>query len=324
MTAWIDTRVCQCKLTLMTRTDVLERVPPNRSVWPSPGAVLELFKPVTWFAPMWAFLCGAVSSGAALSSNWPLAIAGMALAGPLVCAASQAVNDWFDRRVDAINEPNRPIPSGRIPGRWGLYIAIAWSSASLAVSALLGPWVFGATLLALALAWAYSAPPLRLKMSGWWGPAAVALSYEGIAWFTGAAALARAFPAPLILAFAALYSFGAFGIMVLNDFKAIEGDRRMGVRSLPVELGVANAAGLACVIMAAPQALAVALLLALGAWVHAGLVAAALAAQLVLMRTLMRDPAGRAPWYNATGVLLYVIGMLISAHAIANAGGGAG
>src|SRR6201985_996048 len=96
---------------------------------PQPAAVLELLKPITWFAPMWAFACGALSSGA--PARWMVAIVGAALAGPLVCATSQAVNDWYDRHVDAINEPDRPIPSGRVPGRWGLYIAIAWTVVAL-------------------------------------------------------------------------------------------------------------------------------------------------------------------------------------------------
>ncbi len=78
------------------------------------AAVLELLKPITWFAPMWAFMCGIVSSGQPLSGRWALALVGVALSGPLVCGTSQAVNDWFDRHVDAINEPGRPIPSGRI------------------------------------------------------------------------------------------------------------------------------------------------------------------------------------------------------------------
>ncbi len=101
---------------------------------PSPAATLELLKPITWFPPMWAFTCGVVSSGAPIWEQWSLVVAGILLAGPLVCATSQAVNDWFDRHVDAINEPNRPIPSGRIPGRWGLYIAILWTLLSLAVA----------------------------------------------------------------------------------------------------------------------------------------------------------------------------------------------
>src|SRR6187455_2656421 len=98
---------------------------------PDPRAVLELLKPITWFAPMWAFGCGVISSGESLAGRGLVVAAGVLLAGPLVCASSQAVNDWYDRHVDAINEPNRPIPSGRIPGRWGLYIAIIWTGLSL-------------------------------------------------------------------------------------------------------------------------------------------------------------------------------------------------
>lgn len=86
--------------------------------------ILELLKPITWFPPMWAFACGVVASGASLATTWPVALLGVMLAGPLVCGMSQAVNDWFDRHVDAINEPQRPIPSGRMPGRWGLYVAL--------------------------------------------------------------------------------------------------------------------------------------------------------------------------------------------------------
>ena len=284
---------------------------------PSPAAVLELLKPITWFAPMWAFMCGVVSSGAPLSSRWPVALCGIVLAGPAVCAASQAVNDWFDRHVDAINEPDRPIPSGRIPGRWGLAIAAAWSALSLALAASLGAWVLGATVLALVLAWIYSAPPLRLKRRGWWGPAAVGLSYEGLAWFTGAAAMTGGLPDGRIVATAGLYSFGAIGIMVLNDFKAVEGDRRTGVLSVPVDLGVEAAAWLACLIMAAPQVVVIALLLSWGQPVAAAAVALSLAVQLRLMARLMRDPAKFAPWYNATGTSLYVLGMLAAGLGIA-------
>ena len=159
-------------------------------VRPALSVVKELFKPITWFPPMWAFSCGIVASGVPMKGNWAVAIVGVVLAGPLVCATSQAANDWFDRHVDAINEPQRPIPSGRMPGRWGLYIAILWTFVSLAVASMLGPWGFGAALIGLALAWAYSAPPLRLKLNGWWGNAACGLSYEGLAWATGAAVMA--------------------------------------------------------------------------------------------------------------------------------------
>ena len=288
---------------------------------PEPKAVLELFKPITWFPPMWAFMCGVVSSGVPLTSRLPLLIAGVLLAGPLICATSQAVNDWFDRAVDAINEPGRPIPSGRIPGRWGLWIAILWTAVSLAFSMLLGPLVFEAALVGMALAWAYSAPPFRFKQNGWIGPAVVALSYEGITWFTGAAVMTGAWPNGKILLLAALYSLGAHGIMTLNDFKAIEGDRQMGIRSLPVTLGVDNAARLACAVMAVPQIAVIAALFGWGRPWFALAVAALLAAQFVLMVRLLRDPRKQAPFYNATGTTLSVIGMLVSAFAVSSLGG---
>lgn len=279
--------------------------------------MLELLKPITWFAPMWAFMCGVVSSGFYITgTSWLLLVAGVLLSGPLVCGTSQAVNDWYDRHVDAINEPNRPIPSGRIPGRWGLYIAIAWTLLSLAVSTVLGRWGFAAAVIGLALAWAYSAPPLRLKQNGWWGNAACALCYEGLAWFTGAVVMTGGLPDWRITLLAGLYSFGAHGIMTLNDFKSVEGDRQLGVRSLPVQLGVGNACRLACVVMAIPQAIVAGLLASWDKPVHAALVAGMLAVQIGLMSLLLRQPRELAPWYNATGVTLYVIGMLVSAFAV--------
>ena len=284
---------------------------------PAPSAVAELLKPITWFPPMWAFGCGVVASGAPVSERWGLVLVGVLLAGPLVCATSQAVNDWFDRHVDAINEPNRPIPSGRMPGRWGLYIAVLWTLLSLAVGLVLGPVGFAAAAVGLLLAWAYSAPPLRLKRNGWWGNAACGLSYEGLAWITGAAVMAAGgWPSQRSMLLALLYSVGAHGIMTLNDFKSIEGDKQMGIGSLPVQLGVDGAARAACFLMAGPQAVVVAMLIEWGAIGHALGVAGLLAVQLGLMWRFLAAPRERATWYSALGINFFVIGMLVSAFAL--------
>ena len=280
------------------------------------AACVELLKPITWFAPMWAFGCGIVSAGRPVAGRWVLVAAGIALCGPLVTGTSQAVNDWYDRHVDAINEPGRAIPSGRVPGHGGLYLAGLWTVLSLAVAGCLGNWAFGATVLGLALAWAYSAPPLRLKLNGWLGNAACGACYEGLPWFTGTAIMSGGLPHKAVIAMAALYSVGAHGIMTLNDFKAIEGDRQMGVRSLPVMLGADGAARLACWVMAVPQAVVVGLLLAWSHPAYAGCVAVLLAGQGALMTKLLAQPRERAPWYNATGTSLYVLGMLITAFAL--------
>ncbi len=279
-------------------------------------AALELLKPITWFAPMWAFGCGVVSAGVPMQGRWWLAVVGIMLAGPLVCATSQAANDWFDRHVDAINEPGRPIPSGRLPGQTGLWIAIGWTGLSLLVAGLLGPVAFVAGLVGLSLAWAYSAPPLRLKQNGWWGNLACGACYEGLPWFTGAAVVAGGMPGWHVIVMAALYSLGAHGIMTLNDFKSIDGDTQMRIRSLPVILGAERAAKLACVVMAVPQVVVMALLLRWGfAW-HAASIGVLLLAQVGLMLRLLGDPKRLAPWYNGTGTTLYVLGMLVAAFAL--------
>jgi len=277
----------------------------------SPGALLELLKPITWFPPMWAFLCGWISAGPSSSlSGWML-LAGIALTGPLVCGASQIVNDWYDREVDALNEPQRPIPSGRAPGRTALWFAMIWTLIAQSWAMSLGPWVSLATFIGLLLAWAYSAPPLRLKLNGWWGNSAVALSYEGLAWITGAAiVLGGALPDGRILMIALLYSVGAHGIMTLNDFKSVEGDLTMGIRSLPVQLGRERAAWVACLFMLLPQFAVIGLMLHWSLPLSAVAVTVVVLAQILAIKKLLSDPKKLAPWYNATGVSLYVLGMM--------------
>ncbi|SDW08186.1 chlorophyll synthase ChlG [Roseicitreum antarcticum] len=297
---------------------VASRLHPRQT--PEPAALLQLLKPITWFPPMWAYLCGAVSVGVSPAGNWLPVILGVLLAGPIVCGMSQAANDWCDRHVDAINEPDRPIPSGRVPGRWGLYVALMMSVLSLAVGWFLGPWGFGATVVAVLAAWAYSVEPIRMKRSGWWGPGLVGLSYETLPWFTGAAVLAAGAPGWPVVIIALLYGIGAHGIMTLNDFKALEGDRQMGVNSLPVTLGPELAAKLACWVMAVPQFAVIVLLFYWDQQWYGFFIVIALILQLYAMQVLLRDPKAKAPWYNGTGITLYVSGMMIAAFALRNLG----
>ena len=170
-----------------------------------------------------------------------------------------------------------------------------------------------ATCVALFFGWAYSSPPFRFKRSGWIGPLVCALSYEGLSWFTGASVMVGGLPATNIIVVLLLYSLGAHGIMTLNDFKAVEGDRAMGLRSLPVTMGVRNAALLACATMAIAQIAVVALLAIENYRLSAIIVSLFLLVQIGLMARLVTDPRKYAPWYNATGISLYVFGMLAAA-----------
>ncbi len=280
-------------------------------------AFTELLKPITWFPPMWAFCCGVVASGESLVDKWQMILLGLILAGPMVCASSQAVNDWFDKDVDAINQPERPIPSGRIPGKWGLFIAIIWSFLSLLVALLLGVWGFIAALTGLVLAWAYSMPPIRLKTNGWFGNAACGISYEGIAWVTGAAVMAGgAMPESRSILLALIYSLGAHGIMTLNDFKSIEGDKKMGISSLPVKLGVVGASRSACLTMLVPQIFVIFLLFSWNTYFHAFVLALLVIVQIMLMRVFLSNPLKKAIFYSAIGVPVFVLGMMVAAFAL--------
>ena len=283
---------------------------------PSLISLLELIKPVTWFPPMWAFLCGVVSVGALNSNNTILILAGLLLAGPLVCGMSQAVNDWCDRHVDAINQPERPIPSGRVSAGWGFFTGITMSFTSILFAYYLGSLIFFATIIGVLAAWLYSLEPIRLKRSAIFGPGVVAICYEGLPWFTGAAIFTISLPNKEVLIVLTLYALGAHGIMTMNDFKATKGDKLLGINSLPVILGRKSATLVACLIMLFPQLIVISLFYFWGSLILAITLAVCVLLQCLSMIFLIRDPEKNTPFFNMTGVLLYIAGMMLSANGL--------
>ena len=283
---------------------------------PSLISLLELIKPVTWFPPMWAFLCGVVSVGALNSNNTILILSGLLLAGPLVCGMSQAVNDWCDRHVDAINQPERPIPSGRVSARWGFFTGIIMSVISILFAYYLGSLIFFATIIGVLAAWLYSLEPIRLKRSAIFGPGVVAICYEGLPWFTGAAIFTISLPNKEVLIVLSLYALGAHGIMTMNDFKATKGDKLLGINSLPVILGRKPATLVACLIMLFPQLIVISLFYFWGSLILALTLAVCVLLQSLSMIFLIRDPEKNTPFFNMTGVLLYIAGMMLSANGL--------
>lgn len=278
-------------------------------------------KPGTWFAPMWAILVGCIASG---NAHWDFAsigriLAAMVLAGPLLCAFSQVINDWFDREVDAINEPERPTAARLLaPTTIGL-IAAGLALAACALAFALGTTVLYISILGLVLAWAYSAPPLRLKATnGWLANTACAFAYEGCAWVAGAAAFGHVTTGTIVLA--SLYSLGSHGLMTLNDFKSIEGDRRLGLRSIPAMLGERGALRAAFSFIDIFQIAAIAYVAAHTMWLAAGVMALLFFVQIPMQRRMATDPAKLAPWYCASAIPPFVWGMLVAALAIRSGG----
>ncbi len=280
------------------------------------NASLKTFaKPGTWFAPMWAFLVGSVAGGAVWDPpSVGRVLLGMVMAGPLLCAFSQVVNDWYDRDVDRINEPDRPTAANLLAPQAIALIAIGLAAAALAVAAVLGSTVLALALGGLVLGLAYSAPPLRLKArNGWLANAACAFAYEGFAWVAGAAAFGHVSRGTLVLA--TLYSLGSHGLMTLNDFKSIEGDRKLGLRSIPAMLGINGALKAAFIFIDLFQVLAIGYVAWHQAWIAAGVMLALFLVQLPMQRKMAADPAKLAPWYCASAIPPFVWGMLAAALA---------
>jgi len=275
-------------------------------------------KPGTWFAPMWAIMVGAISAPA---THWDFLtigkiLAAMFMAGPLLCAFSQVINDHFDRDVDRINDPERPSAAGIMGGTTVAIVALGLAAVALAIAFfLLGTTAGYLALAGLLLAVAYSVPPLRLKArDGWLANTACAFSYEGFAWAAGAAAFGGLTTGTMVLA--ALYSFGAHGLMTLNDFKSLAGDRALGLRSIPAMLGPKGAIVQAVTFIDVFQVLAIAFVVFHQQWIAAGAMTLLFLVQIPMQRKLAADPAKNAPWYCASAIPPFCYAMLASALAV--------
>ncbi len=281
-----------------------------------PSAILPLMKPVTWFPPMWAFACGVVSTGENIADNWSILLRGVLLAGPLMCAMSQTMNDYFDREVDAINEPERPIPAGKISKSASWLITFALIVTGFLVALSIHPYVVVIAFVGVLMSHAYSGPPIRAKRNGWFGNLIVGLAYEGVAWLTGSFAITQGVPSGETIALAIIFSLGAHGIMTLNDFKSVVGDTIRKVASIPVQLGEKRAAILASIIMDVAQLSAISILIVKGSITTTLIALILLIAQLPMQKILIANPREKAVWYNAFGTLLYVLSMMVCAVGI--------
>jgi chlorophyll synthase len=292
---------------------------------------LALMKSYTWFAPAWAFVVGAIAShripfdlaadplGSVLSLG-KIAI-GTLMAGPLLTGFSQVLNEWCDRHVDAINQPERPIPSGLVGLPQVLITLAVLGLGALGVAWFLGAPVVWVALAGIVLAAGYSMEPFRFKRNGWIGNLAVGLAYESMGWIAGHLAFDPTLSsggAQHSMILAVIYGLGAHGIMTINDFKSVAGDRIMGLRSIPAMYGEATAAKLAVLTINGAQALATALLFFWGYTWIALISVAFVALQIPQQVKLIQNPTqAQAVRYNIVAIPPYVWGMLAAAIGLA-------
>lgn len=289
---------------------------------------LQLMKPITWIPLIWGVLCGAASSG---NFSWTLenvlvTAACMLFAGPLLAGYTQTLNDFYDAEIDAINEPYRPIPSGAISPEQ--VIAQIWLLllAGVGVAFVLDLWAGHTSKIVTALAvggcyisYIYSAPPLKLKRNGWLGNYALGASYIALPWWAGHALFGELNWKIVILTL--IYSLAGLGIAVVNDFKSVEGDEKLGLKSLPVMFGVTTAAWI-CVLMIDVFQIGVAGYLIA---IHENLYATILLLMVIPQITFqdmyfLRNPVENDVKYQASAQPFLVLGMLIVALALGHAG----
>jgi chlorophyll synthase len=267
-------------------------------------------KPITWVPVVWSFWCGAL-----VGFRWELndiahLLVGLLLSGPLLCGMSQAINDYFDREVDAVNEPARSIPSQNITLMETYRVIGCLGFFGLLAAYYLGQTVFVLSLIGIALGHAYSAPPFRLKRFTWLCPLTSATSYIALPWLAAASLFGGIQGRTLVLT--ALYTLGAMGIMISNDFKSITGDYALKLPSVPVVFGTRIASRIVCVFIDCAQLGVITFLLIEGRWLAAGIIFLLMLPQLYLQKSFIQKPLARAIWYNARGQSFFVLGMLVA------------
>lgn len=283
--------------------------------------------------------CAGVACGAAASGHYtwndPTDIAKlltcMMMSGPFLTGYTQTINDWYDREIDAINEPYRPIPSGRISEGEVIAQILVLLGAGLGTAFLLDQWAGHEQPIMLYLAafgsfisYIYSAPPLKLKQWGWAGNYALGSSYIALPWWAGQALFGTLSLDVMVLT--VLYSIAGLGIAIVNDFKSIEGDRALGLQSLPVAFGVDTAKWI-CVSTIDVTQLGVAGYLAFGLqqYTYAAVLMGLILPQIFFQfKFFLPDPIANDVKYQAAAQPFLVFGLLTTGLAIGHVNSMAG
>jgi hypothetical protein len=125
--------------------------PSGETPHPKWRALAELVR-----APAALSVPGDTVAGAAAGGGLGRGTAGLAAASVCLYWAGMAGNDWADRELDAVERPERPIPSGRVSPRQALLTATGLTAAGLGIAALAGGRRAAAVAFPLAGAvWAY-------------------------------------------------------------------------------------------------------------------------------------------------------------------------
>ena len=159
----------------------------------------------------------------------------------LVTAAGNTINDYFDAEIDAINRPDRPIPSGSVSRNGAWQFAALLFCAGIIVSFFLNTLCWAIAVFNALLLVAYAA---RLKSTPFFGNAAVSYLSASIFLFGGALAGWNGFVH--MLPVAAITFLAMLARELLKDAEDVVGDKSGGAVTLPIRIGIPATARLAC------------------------------------------------------------------------------
>jgi geranylgeranylglycerol-phosphate geranylgeranyltransferase len=183
--------------------------------------------------------------GGYLGGTLGFAAGAAAAATMLGTGAGNAVNDYYDAEIDAVNNPERPIPSGRLSRLGAAFLAVLLFLGALALTVLfLPPLAVAIGVFNLFLLVGYSSHLKRMPLVG-----NVAVAYlTGSAFLFGGAAVGGVEFAVVLFALAALTNLGR---EIVKDVEDLEGDSAEGARTLPVVYGERSALAVASVAVVA-------------------------------------------------------------------------
>ncbi len=232
-------------------------------------AYFELGRPFTLIAPALGFFSGAVTAiGAEPQEPWSWSLLVYPVIGALMAAvlnaASNALNQIYDLDIDRINKPTRPLPSGRLTLRQAWVFTWVTYAVALWLAWLVAPGgrheCFWIVLIATVITFLYSAPPFRTKRLGIWANVTIAIPRGVLLKVAGWSAVKTIFGVePWYIG--AIFGLFLLGASTTKDFADIEGDRRGGCMTLPIQFGVTHAAW-----MISPSFVVPFLMIPLGAW----------------------------------------------------------
>ena len=208
------------------------------------GGYLRLMRPVNCLMMGFAVTVGAtLASPNVLNTLWQNLIYGF-ITGFMLTAASMAINDYYDRETDAINEPNRPIPSGLIKPKEALAFAFILTAigfaAALANSYLTNLKSISCFLIAI-IAWIiFVAYTTVGKRSGLPGNFLVSICVS-IPFIYGSYTVAGAIETNVLI-FAFIVFLSNTGREVTKGIVDVKGDKVQNVKTVAVRYGEKTAA----------------------------------------------------------------------------------